>query len=784
MINALITYSPTKKLNIVPGEINFYSNLRVPKKDRVENVSSEILFITSYPPRECGIATYSEDLINALNNQYTNTFEYSICALESDSEQHIYKSPPKFKLNTNQKNAFAKTAFLINRDIAIKLVIIQHEFGFFNEHDEDFKQFYEAISKPIIFVFHTVLPKPNYITLRKVNQMITAAESVVVMTKNAANLLIQDYEIPQNKITIIPHGTHLVPALKKEDLKDTYHFTGRQILSTFGLLNAGKGIEITLEALPAIIQVHPNVLFLILGKTHPTVVKNEGEIYRKMLEDKVATLNLGDYVLFLNEYLPLPKLLDYLQLTDIYLFTSKDPFQAVSGTFAYAMSCGCPIISTPIPFAQEFITDDTGRLIDFDRPDQLSKAVNYLLSDDKLRMKLSLNCLQKMAVTSWGNSAIAHGQLFNKLNKDKQKPIFKKPTFSLNHFNKMTTDIGFVQFSNGAIPDLNSGYTLDDNARALIVACQHFQQTKNPQDLEKINVYFMFIRYCFQPNGTFLNYVNDDNEFTKQNTIENIEDSTGRAIWALGYMLSLEDYLPTRVFSMAENIIQDAMPNLLLINSSRAMAFIIKGLHFQNKTENLSYMKVFANRLLQMYRHEREGDWHWFESYLTYANSVLPEAMLCAYLSLDDDQYRKVAKESFDFLLGIIFVNGHIKIISNKGWHFKNEENVPQIGGEQAIDIAYTILALEKFSHEFPLSNYKSKAEIAFNWFLGDNHLNQNVYNHCTGGCYDGIEEFNININQGAESTLSFLLSRLAMERMFHSKTISLQMQLAVEFIK
>ncbi len=772
MINALITYSQTKKLNRVPTEINFHTNGRVPKKELIENVSSEILFITSYPPRECGIATYSEDLINALNNQYTNTFEYSICALESDSEQHIYKSPPKYKLNTSQRNAFVKTAFLINRDISIKLVIIQHEFGFFNKQAEDFKQFYEAITKPIIFVFHTVLPKPNYTTFRIVNEMICAAESVVVMTKNAADLLIQYYEIPQNKITIIPHGTHLVPALKKEDLKDHYNLNGRKILSTFGLLNAGKGIEITLDALPDIIKNHPDVLFLILGKTHPTVVKNEGEIYRKMLEEKVLALNLGEYVMFLNEYLPLPKLLDYLQLTDIYLFTSRDPYQAVSGTFAYAMSCGCPIISTPIPFAQEFISDDTGRLIDFDQPDQLAAAVNFLLSDHQLRMKLSLNCLQKMAGTSWGNSAIAHGQLFKKLIKEKQRLTFKMPAINLCHFNKMTTDIGFVQFSNGAIPDLNSGYTLDDNARALIVACQHFQQTKNPQDLERINVYFKFIRHCFQPNGTFLNYVNDDNEFTKQNTIENIEDSTGRAIWALGYMLSLKSYLPQRIYSLAENIIQDAMSNLLLINSSRAMAFIIKGLHFQNKSENLFYMKVFADRLLQMYRHERDGDWHWYESYLTYANSVLPEAMLCAYLSLDDDQYRKVAKESFDFLLGIIFVNGHIKIVSNKGWHFKNEVNVPQIGGEQAIDIAYTILALEKFSHEFPLSNYKSKAEIAFNWFLGDNHLNQNVYNHCTGGCYDGIEEFNININQGAESTLSFLLSCLAMERLFHTKNL------------
>jgi len=658
--------------------------------------------------------------------------------------------------------------------------MIQHEFGFFEEHDVAFKLFYESINKPLIFVFHTVLPNPNYNIFTRVNEMIQAASKVVVMTNNAHNLLIKDYVAPPHKISVIPHGTHLVPAIKKEELKEKFNLADKKILTTFGLLNAGKGIEITLDALPAIIKEQPNVLFLIIGKTHPTVVKKEGEKYRKMLEDKVEELNLGNYVRFLNGYLPLPKLLDYLQLTDIYLFTSKDPFQAVSGTFAYAMSCGCPIISTPIPFAKEFISENTGRFIDFENSIQLGEEVIKLLSNDKLRIDLSLNCIQKMAATSWGNTAIAHGLLFQRLGEDHHPLMYRKPEFSLNHYNKMTTEIGFVQFAKGSDPDLNSGYTLDDNARALIVACQYFEITKDSKDLERLNIYFQFIKFCFQPDNTFLNYIDDGKKFTSQNFTENINDSAGRAIWALGYMLTLKKHLPPNLASMAEEIIYKALPDLLKIHSTRTMAFIIKGLHLQNDPENFYAIKIFADRLLQMYRHEKDSDWHWFESYLTYANSLLPEAMLCAYVSLDDDRYKWVAKESFDFLISKIFVNGHLKVVSNKGWHYKNEVIADNIGGEQPIDIGYTIIALEKFYRLFGKDDYAKNAEIAFNWFLGDNHLQQNIYNRCTGGCYDGIEEFNVNINQGAESTLSYLLSRLSIEK-FKSKKVNIKQKMVLQ---
>ena len=738
--------------------------------DGFEIMPPEILFITSFPPRECGIATYSQDLIQALTNQFGSSFKCSICALESDTEQHIYKQNPKFILNTDSPLSFRKTAASINHDENIRLVVMQHEFGFFAKSETDYKQLFEQITKPIVFVFHTVLPRPNIELKSKVQDMATIASAIVVMTSNAATILVNEYHIPVHKITVIQHGTHLVPPLERLQLKKLYDLNDRKVLSTFGLLSSSKSIETTLDALPLVVEKHPDVLFLVLGKTHPTILKNEGEKYRSMLQDKVRTLHLENHVRFVNEYLPLPTLLEFLQLSDIYLFTSKDPNQAVSGTFSYAVSCGCPVISTPIPHAIEVLNNNNGIIVDFENPTQLAEAIVALLDNDKLRHEISSNSFHRMASTAWQNSAIQHILLFEKLTSNAFKLNYKIPTINLDHINKMTTRIGMIQFSKIAYPDINSGYTLDDNARALVALCQHYEIFQNKNDLILINTYLDFIKLCLQPNGSFLNYVDKNGEFTIQNNETNLEDSNGRTIWALGYVCSLKEILPINYTNEADNLLDRVMIHLDKIYSTRAMAFIIKGLHYQGKHQNIHLLQTLANRLVQMYKHERSNEWYWFENYLTYGNSLVPEAMLCAYLSTGITEYKTIAKESFTFLLSKIFVDEKIKVISNKGWHLKDKIAETIVGGEQPIDVAYTILALEKFYDVFKEDEYKQKIKNAFNWFLGDNHLHQIVYNPCTGGCYDGVEEHNVNLNQGAESTVSYLLARMVIERVVVKK--------------
>ncbi len=750
----------------------------------------EILFVTSYPPRECGIATYTQDLLTALNNKFSESFSLKVCALESGISGFTYPEEVKHVLDASDPAKYTELAHTLNQDDELDLIVVQHEFGLFHEAGKNaFLQFLYRLTKPVVVVFHTVLPNPNDEMKESVRRIATACDSMIVMTENSAEILHRDYGVSAYKVSTIAHGTHLVPYLNKEELKAKYEATGRKVLSTFGLLGPGKGIETTLNALPEIVAQNPDVLFLVIGKTHPGVVKSEGEKYREMLEAKVEALNLTNNVRFVNRYLPLKDLLEYLQLTDIYLFTSKDPNQAVSGTFSYAMSCGCPIISTPIPHAREVLTADTGIIIDFENPQQLAEGVNRLMSDDALRTTLSLNTLQHIVPTAWENSALAHALLFRKVAGNKQEeempqegagaasphPVsrtkkialeYKWPAIDLTHVKKMTTDFGMLQFSKINHPDPDSGYTLDDNARALIAVCMHYEQTRNESDLTYLDIYVRFIRFCLQQNGAFLNYVDEHEQFTDQNNDTNLEDANGRAIWALGYLLSRRALLPAKLVKMAEAVMQEVIPGIANMHSTRAMAFSLKGLYYYNlekrSVEMVALVKVLADRLAAMYRHESDEQWHWYESYLTYGNSVLPEAMLCAWLTTGDRRYREMAKTSFDFLLSLTFNKSGIKVISNKSWLQRGQEAAPY--GEQPIDVAYTILALSKFYREFQDESYMRKLYLAFNWFLGNNHLHQIIYNPCTGGCFDGLEATHINLNQGAESTLSYLISRLIMQ--------------------
>jgi hypothetical protein len=478
-------------------------------------------------------------------------------------------------------------------------------------------------------------------------------------------------------------------------------------------------------------------------------------------------------VRFINQYLPLHILLEYLQLTDIYLFTSKDPNQAVSGTFSYALSCACPVVSTPIPHAKELLTEETGIIIDFENPVQLAKAVNRLMSDEPLRTAFSSNTLQRIVPSSWENSAIAHALLFKKIigrNRgmgEKKELRYQIPSINLEHFKEMTTEVGIIQFSKINQPDLGSGYTLDDNARALIAMCMHYELTSDEKDLEFMQTYLDFIGFCQQSEGNFLNYVDKDRKFTEQNEATNLADSNGRAIWALGYFISENAILSKAMVAQAKSIMQRVVPLVDNIHSTRAMAFTIKGLYYYNlvkeSPEITASIELLADRLVQMYRHESEKDWQWFESYLTYANSILPESLLLAWLDTGNMVYQEIAKTSFDFLLEHTFNEERITVISNKGWKQKGKKAARY--GEQPIDVAYTILAMNLFYNVFEEDGYARKMKTAFNWFLGSNHLHQIIYNPCTGGCYDGLEENQVNLNQGAESTLSYLMARMTIEK-------------------
>ncbi|AJW65143.1 Spore coat protein SA [Elizabethkingia miricola] len=748
--------------NILTGQSeNLYKNTIHYKNKYL----AKIAFISTFPPKVCGIATYSQDLVNTLRIQFPTSFQVSVFPLESRQEHYHYPEEVSYVLKTYDPDSYIELANRINEDPLIKLVILQHEFGFFTDTSIGLSVFLKILEKKVIVTFHTVLPKPDKNLKEKVLQIANLSASVIVMTSISSQILINDYDILPEKIKVIPHGTHLLAYSDKISLKSKYNLTHKEVLSTFGLLGPGKNIETTLKALPEIISKHPNVIFLIIGKTHPMIIKTHVEEYRNHLKDLITKLGIEDHVAFINSYLPLGELLEYLQLTDVYLFTSKDRNQAVSGTFSYAISSGCPIVSTPIPHALEVLKDGSGIIIDFESPPQLAWAVNKILKDKTMQEKLRTKALEKMAPTAWENSSLLHAHLFQAYGKGEIELHYTLPAINLEHFRHLTTDFAMLQFSILNRPDMDSGYTLDDNARAMIAICQHYLYSNDPADLELITVYLNFIDFCQMHDGSFLNYVDKERKFTSQNYKTNLEDSNGRAIWALGYLISQKENLPEELSVRAEKILQKSILYISRIKSPRAIAFIIKGLYYQKSIRNIPMIKKLANQLVKLYRKEaKDSNWQWFERYLTYANSVLPEALLYAWRATGNEKYKHIAFESFHFLLSKIIIGPNIKVISNKSWLHKQNKNTSN-GGEQPIDIAYTILALSAFYKVSDNPQYLHLMQKAMNWFLGQNHLNQIIYNPATGGCYDGLEEYNVNLNQGAESAVSYLMARLCLEK-------------------
>ena len=727
----------------------------------------EILIISSYPPRKCGIATYSQDLIQSIEEKYTEDFSIRVCALLKEDDHMEYPDQVKYFLKTWEKEDYSSLAQAINRDRDIQAIYVQHEFGLFGGDLGSYLiDLLEKLKAPVITTFHTVLSDPSEERIAMVQQIAEHSVSLVLMTNRSANILISEYQIDEDKIAVIPHGTHLIKPQKPIKRQDV-PFPDKTILSTFGLISEGKSIETALEALPRIVKQFPHVLYLVIGKTHPEVLEREGETYRNFLADRVRALEVEKHVLFINKYLSLKILLEYLQRTDIYLFTSKDPQQAVSGTLAYAMSAGCPAVSTPIPHSLELM-EGAGIHFDFENSEQLANAVITMLSEPRLMEEMWMNGLHNIRPTTWANAAIAHVEIArNLVSSENFKPGYKYPAISLDHMKRMTTDFGMIQFAKVSEPDSTSGYTIDDNARALIAMTKNFEQTGDFEDLHLIHIYLEFILFCQQEDGSFLNYVTIDQQFYEKNREENLEDANGRAIWALGEFLSLQHIISLHLRDEVETAFQESLSIIINLQSPRAIAFCIKGLYcyyqYKQEPETLKIITQLADNLVSKYRGVSNDNWQWYEPYLTYANAVLPEAMLLAGICTDSALFKETARKTFDFLLSITHQEGQISMISNIGPH--KEGQVKRPFGEQPIEYAYTILALDCFYEEFGEKYHSDQLKASFNWFLGENHLHQIIYNPCTGGCYDGLEEHHVNLNQGAESTVSYLLSRLTLEK-------------------
>ncbi|MBR9706382.1 glycosyltransferase [Candidatus Pacearchaeota archaeon] len=718
-------------------------------------------FLSNYPPKECGIATFAKDLLFAMNKRFNPRLKSRVIALDDSTSIYNYDKNVIMQINKESIDSYIEHAKNVNNNPDIKLVCIQHEFGIFGgEYGKNLIPFLEHVEKPVVITFHSVLPDPDEERREVVKKIVAKSSAIVVMADIAVEILNRDYGIDKSKLYVIRHGIPNVPFYPSTYFKKRLNLKNRTVLSTFGLLSRGKGIEDAIESLVPLVKKYPNILYLIIGETHPAIRKNEGEVYREELIKKVESLGLQNNVKFYNKYLSLQEIIQYLLATDIYLCTNLERNQIVSGTLSYALGCGRAVVSTPIIYAEEILANNAGLLAEFKNPESFSNAIERILSDKTLRTDIERNAYQKSRSMIWSNVAARYLSTFNRVVRLREETTKKYPPVKMNHLYSLTDNLGCIQFSRDAVPDKTSGYTTDDNARAFIAATIHHNLTKSARSLKAAKIYLDFVEQAQEKNGNFKNNFQNENEVLDTYS----PDSFGRTMWALGYAINKSKDKDIKI--KANKLFLKALPRIKQLDAARAKAFTIIGLTHYYKKRGGSKIRILikwlANSLLKQYKHESSADWHWFEKNLTYSNSKIPEALFRAYEITKNKKYRDVAERTLHFLSDILFVNDEMMPIGQDGWF--NKDGKRALFDQQPVDVSsmvQTYLIASKITGD---KHYHEKAVLAFNWFLGRNYLKQMVYNETTGGCFDGLSKDNVNLNQGAESTISYLIARLLLE--------------------
>ncbi|MFX1438326.1 MAG: glycosyltransferase [Promethearchaeota archaeon] len=723
--------------------------------------SNWILYMATYPPRECGIATFTKDLTTAIDQKFSPSIKSKILVINNN---HGYSygnfKEVLFDFADNDISAYKMAAKRVNEINSIKLINIQHEFGIFGgEYGEFLIEFLKFVKKPVVISFHTIIPDPEDKLKKVVCKLAKYSSYLIVMANMGIEILRKDYDI-KKKTILIPHGAPIVPFVDSTKEKTAMGINEKIILTSFGLINSGKGYEYVIESLSEVVKKYPNILYLIIGETHPIVRKKEGEKYRNFLKEKVKEFNLENNVKFYNRYMSLEEIVKFLLATDIYISSNLNPNQIVSGTLAYAIACGRAIVSTPFIYAKDIVTPERGLLVNFRDPNSYTNALIEILSNPLLKKEMERNNYSFSRSMIWPNVALEYYNIFKRVIPDLEKSEISYPEIKFDHVENLTDDFGIIQFANYAKPDKLSGYTLDDNARALLACTLHFKLFKDNSKLKLIKIYLDFMKYVIKNKGKLYNFVNHKNVV---NLEQWSEDAHGRAIMALGHLIATKD-IPIKLRAEAELIFKNAKKIIDEIKSPRAVSFILIGLYFFNEIRNseVNRIKKLANYLTQLYKNCNTNKWSWFENYLTYSNSKLSEALFYCYKITKDEKFLKIAKESLDFLISISFRDGKFAPIGQNGWYHKNGHNASH--DQQPVDTASMVQTL-KVAYDITKENrYMKLAFETFNWFLGKNSLNQEVYNSLTGGSHDGIGKYSLNMNQGAESSISYLLARLSVQ--------------------
>jgi glycosyltransferase involved in cell wall biosynthesis len=740
----------------------------------------KIAYISTYPPRECGIATFNYNLMRAINANFNGrklTDSGFVVAL-NDSEkidEYEYPEEVKYVIRQGSQKDYIRAANYINNS-TVDACILEHEFGIYGgESGIYILPLINRIEKPLISILHTVLREPSYVQRIIIREIAEQSSKIIVMSKRAVEFLTTIYEVPLEKIQIIEHGVPDVEAPKVNPVKALSQFKNRRVLLTFGLLSRGKGLETVIRALPRIVEKHPDVMYVFLGNTHPGVIKNSGEEYRDHLKSLANQLGVARNLSFINQFVQEDELVNYLTACDIYVTPYLNEAQITSGTLSYAVGSGAAVVSTPYWHATELLADNRGRLFNFKDSDELADVVIELLDQDRLLNELKTNAYEYGLHLRWpvigaeyikvAQEASLHHDFSDKILRNSIVDPEILPKFSLAHVVRLTDDTGIVQHAKYGIPNLKEGYCLDDNARALIMALMAYQRNKSQEAFDLLPVYLSYIHYMQREDGNFRNFLSFNREYLDE---VGSEDSFGRTIWALGYLIYCAASNSYREFAL--ELFHRSFPHFKKLVHLRGMANTIIGMSLYMKavpTDEgmVNELAALTQPLIDAYEKTRSNDWEWFEDKMTYDNAILPLALLHSAEITGNEKVQQIALTTMAFLDKVTLADGYLKPVGNDGWYHRGG-NFP-LYDQQAIETMAMVLMNFQAYELFREPEYIEKMFLCYKWFLGENSLRAPLYDHETKGCCDGLMQVGINRNQGAESTLAYLISHLTVLKAF-----------------
>jgi len=736
---------------------------------------NRIAFIGNYWPRQCGIATFTTDLSEAIATEFPNTTCIAL-PVNDVKEGYDYPARVRFELAEKDIESYRRASDFLNIN-NVDIVCLQFEYGIFGGRaGSHIIALLRELRMPVVTTLHTILRDPNPDQRMVLEKVAALSDRLVVMSERGRDYLQEIYNVSPDKIDMIHHGIPDVPFVDPSFHKDLFGVEGKTVILSFGLLSPSKGYEYVISALPKILEQYPNVVYIVLGETHPHVKRNEGESYRLSLQRLAIENGVESQVIFYNQFVSIEELISFIGAADIYITPYLNEAQITSGTLAYTIGAGKAVISTPYWYAEEMLAKERGVLVPFSNPSAISEQVIRLLDDEQYRHAMRKRAYMFGREMIWSRAAQHYMESFQRariehMHSTKLPVLIVKslderpgdlPPLKLDHLMRMTDDTGMLQHAIFTIPNYEEGYTIDDNSRALIVSV-FMEAVINGESSKMASRYLAFILYAFNSeNGHFRNFLSYQRDWLESS---GSDDSHGRTIWALGTVLGKSKTLSLQ--SISGRLFEKALPAIVAMTSPRAWAFALMGIHEYSQRfdgdSKVNHVRIdLAERLLKLYNDTRTDDWRWFEKSLTYCNAALSQALIICGNAIPNQEMAEAGLESLTWLAGLQksdSVGGHFVPIGSNGFYTKGGER--SRFDQQPVEAQAMVSACLEAFRATGNENWRKEARRAFEWFLGRNDLNLSIYDPLSGGCRDGLHPDRLNENQGAESTLAYLQALL-----------------------